>query len=116
MLRLVEHQDVVAWQGRMPTVSVYFTFKSRGVGRRRSRVVLGLPKKAARDTPGAISLHQREQGRLQVAPGSGAVGSRAAVLTEFEQRRLLRVYRSLALLAAEPHEFAATGSARRRSR
>ena len=71
-------------------------------------MVLGLPKKAARDTPGAISLHQREQGRLQVAPGSGAVGSRAAVLTEFEQRRLLRVYRSLALLAAEPHEFAAT--------
>src|SRR5487761_1715968 len=54
----------------------------------------------------AFDLANPVTGTAWVAPGSGAVGSRAAVLTEFEQRRLLRIYRSLALLAAVPHEFA----------
>ena len=54
----------------------------------------------------AFDLANPVTGTAWVAPGSGAVGSRAAVLTEFEQRRLLRLYRSLGLLAAVPHEFA----------
>jgi hypothetical protein len=51
----------------------------------------------------SLRLHEREQARLAVASGGGALGRGARVLFHFEQNRLHDFCRRRNLLAAAPH-------------